>query len=124
LAKPNSKNLFPAVPEVTPEAVILDALPLIPCQVTLPSIPCLPNGDFQSWKHFLQNGGYVSAKGKVMSTNKQTQALAFVSPILNPTIDEKWRNGFKERQVKFHCRIKKLEKSLAMPLEISGRRVF
>jgi hypothetical protein len=83
LAKPNSNNLFPAVPEATPEAVILDTLPPVPRQVTLPSIPCLPNGDFQSWKHFLPNGRYVSAKGKVMSTNKQTQVLAFVSPISN-----------------------------------------
>jgi endonuclease III len=102
LAQPNSKSLSQALSEVTPE------LHTIPRHATLPSIPCLPNGEFQSWKHFLENGGYVSAKGKVMSPNKQRQVLAFVAPISNPTVDEKWRKGYLERQVKFHYRIKKL----------------
>jgi hypothetical protein len=71
---------------------------------SLPSLPppSLPNGDFASWKYFLDNGGYV------LSSNKRMQVLAFVSPILNPTGDDFWRNRFMERQVQFHNRLKSL----------------
>jgi endonuclease III len=78
-------------PEATPERPL-----------TLRSLPCLPKGDFPSWKQFLLNGGYV------LSPNKQQQVLAFVSPISNPTLEDTWRYGFRERQVKFHNRIKNL----------------
>jgi hypothetical protein len=55
-------------------------------------VPPLPNGEFQVWKCFLQNGDYFSVnlqagkepKVNCISGNKQQQALCFILPILNP----------------------------------------
>jgi endonuclease III len=80
------------------------------------TVPPLPNGDFQTWKYFLQNGGYFSvqsARGKppkvsCISIGRQETALNFVNKILYPIGEYEYRSGWKNCQLQFHNRVKEL----------------
>jgi endonuclease III len=86
------------------------------------NVPPLPNGDFPSWKFFLENGGYFSvstpsgkeSKVSVMAVPKQQQTMAFVFGILNPVGDYWWRRGWKSTQVRFHNLVKQLRKEIGV----------
>jgi hypothetical protein len=81
----------------------------------------LPNGEFEVWKFFLQNGEYFwvtcPAEGgkqpKVNSIllNKQQHVLAFIYPRLWPTKENSWGRGWKNPQVQFHNWVKLLREA-------------
>ena len=93
-------------------AVEVEIIPPLPTY----TIPPIPNGDFDVWKSFLNNGGYfsITKSGTVkkvhsMSANKRNCVLQFVNPILSPTgKDPLGRRGWMNSQLRFHKSVKLL----------------